>query len=376
MVRRAVFFSTFLILIGADARAQTVPDRRACPECSIRSELVATLGSSDGPAALNNVWRVSADSRGRYWVFGTPMLPKLFDPTGRFIRTVGAYGGGPGEFEAPYDLIQVPGDTVIVMDGASKMHVLDPALRYVRTLHSPVMVPSASIVQEWPSAVLLNAVDLTEERFGIPFHVIDFSDPAAQVRQSFGGTNDPIKPSNLEQRLRYSLYPARNGGYWAMALGRYAITKWSSTNQREFVLERRPRWFSGPSDMLDGGPRTPPSPRCAGASEDGNGLVWTFCLIPSTNWKAAWRRVENRLGPESGMVDVPSSEIDSHLLYHTRIEVIDPRTRRVVTTHTIDHPVTSVLSQRRVAVVVFSEIGIPTVRIIRFNLFGYDEERR
>lgn len=52
---------------------------------------------------------------------------KVFDPSGRFVRTVGQRGEGPGEFESPFLAGRIGSDTMLVVD---------PPLRRVSLLHA------------------------------------------------------------------------------------------------------------------------------------------------------------------------------------------------------------------------------------------------
>lgn len=65
------------------------------------------------------------------------------------------------------------------------------------------------------------------------------------------------------------------------------------------------------------------------------------------------------------------SLIDWEFLYHTRVEVLDPVSRRVVARRTIDGPVTGVLPDGRVAVAVITTPALLTdIAIVRLRLDG------
>jgi hypothetical protein len=60
---------------------------------------------------------VQADSEGRiYAIDGRECTVKVFDAEGRFLRTIGRKGQGPGEFSAPSRNIITPQDDLVVLD--------------------------------------------------------------------------------------------------------------------------------------------------------------------------------------------------------------------------------------------------------------------
>ena len=76
---------------------------------------------------------------------------KVFSSTGRYTRTVGGPGAGPGEFKAPWGM-GTHGDSVWVWDRAlGRISVFDPELRFVRSQLVPtpgqgVLLADGSVV--------------------------------------------------------------------------------------------------------------------------------------------------------------------------------------------------------------------------------------
>lgn len=78
---------------------------------------------------------------------------RYFDRSGRLIRTVGARGSGPGEFERTGFVCRLYGDTVLVVDAASgRVSLWDPDGNYVRSSPRLGFVPSMGC---WPDGSLL-----------------------------------------------------------------------------------------------------------------------------------------------------------------------------------------------------------------------------
>jgi len=356
-----------LVLANTGLGAQAVEDRLSCSTCMISWRTAAVLAESHGTAELSTIFRVNVDSRRRYWVFSQSASLFVFDQSGKSIRAPARRGQGPGEVQSPSGLIQLPDDSVAILDANLLLHVFDPELRYVRTIRLPILGIYECVVLHWPTMVVANALDPTPARFGILFHVLDSASSTGRVLSSFGAGNEAITQSTMYSMLPHALARSRSGGYWAASLGLYSVSKWSDSNRLEFTLDRRPSWFRGRSDMLDGGPEKPPSPRCVGVTEDDAGFLWSFCLVPAPGYREAWRSVAGQLRPGQ-RTEIPSGAIDRQLLHHTRIEVIDPVNRVVVARSTLEQAVTSVLPGPEAAVYVVGEGGEPEVRILRFAL--------
>ncbi|MGH8647606.1 MAG: 6-bladed beta-propeller, partial [Gammaproteobacteria bacterium] len=93
-----------------------VLDEELCSEC-IDINPMAVLGDAAGPGYVVATDFVVRDSSRRFWVGQYHDMIKVFDQTGKFLRQVGRAGGGPMEFRSPLP---------IYVDGASRVHVLDP----------------------------------------------------------------------------------------------------------------------------------------------------------------------------------------------------------------------------------------------------------
>lgn len=111
---------------------------------SVASEPRVTVGRREGGAehflyrvrgatVLSSGEIVVADD-GEKWI-------RYFDPEGRWIRTVGGSGGGPGEFgEVGYFLGRLPGDSLVVYDiGRRDLVVFGPEGEYVRQRRIPLL---------------------------------------------------------------------------------------------------------------------------------------------------------------------------------------------------------------------------------------------
>ena len=67
---------------------------------------------------------------------------KFFDKTGRFLRSVGRRGSGPGEFNQTREVCRLSGDSLLVIDYSDgRLSVWDAVGQHVRTFNRPGFVP-------------------------------------------------------------------------------------------------------------------------------------------------------------------------------------------------------------------------------------------
>jgi hypothetical protein len=87
----------------------------------VPSEPLVTIGLLDGPGEyeLFDVSAVARQSDGDFVVVdGGAREVRLYDRDGKFVRTLGGPGSGPGEFQDPTQVLVTAADSVIVWDDA------------------------------------------------------------------------------------------------------------------------------------------------------------------------------------------------------------------------------------------------------------------
>jgi hypothetical protein len=368
----AILFGIALLLgSGSSATGQmVVPNALACPQCRIEFNEEVNFAAVDGPGALvSEPSGVARDSRGRYWlVADNQMLPAVFDAGGSFLRVIGRRGQGPGEFEGAAQVVNVPGDSILIIDLLlGRANVVTDDFRVVRTIALPTTEIVSVAVVAWPNLVILNATVRTADRIGWPLHLIDMSNSLATIRKSFGHGGGELRgPGRVG---RESLVPSPTGGIWAAEAKRYRVSRWSNEGNLHIALERRPKWFSGLSRGTPGGPTVSPHPLITGVLEDEKGRVWVFCLVAKPNWADAWREAGSGR-PTTG--EFPASSLPAvNALYDTMVEVLDPEQKRLVASRriprTVIEPVQASDGIRALSYAETSE-GVPTASVLTFRL--------
>jgi hypothetical protein len=93
------------------------------PDWAIAFEEELTLGGDQGPeeAILYRPRSILVDERGDMYVSDyQDAVIKVFDAEGRFVRTIGRKGEGPGEFQAMTDTAFLPDGRLLVLDIRSR----------------------------------------------------------------------------------------------------------------------------------------------------------------------------------------------------------------------------------------------------------------
>jgi hypothetical protein len=106
------------------------------PEFSLRPEL--RIGAADGNGSFTSITSIAVDSRGRIYVSdGMEKNVKVFNAAGKFIRTIGRPGSGPGDLQAPGQ-IGIVADTLWVSELMGRVTFFDISNgRMIRVLTLP-----------------------------------------------------------------------------------------------------------------------------------------------------------------------------------------------------------------------------------------------
>lgn len=102
-------------------------------EWTVEEDLRIGTAEGEGPALFGRVQAVEVDAMGRIWVLEHNAKElRVFDARGRYVRTIGREGAGPGEFRDPIGLAWAPDSTLWVTDpGNARFTVLDTAGVYL-----------------------------------------------------------------------------------------------------------------------------------------------------------------------------------------------------------------------------------------------------
>lgn len=206
----------------------------------LASEPDLEIGGDDTTAGLEQPTTLAVDGSGRVYV--VDRVIKLFDSTGKFVRTVGRLGEGPGEYRGPE--IATAGDRLLVQDATlARLSIFDSAGRFVTSwttvccAPTPPMQDAAGRIIVWtPSATQ----DFTWTRFDSAGRLLDTlrlppqpSRALWKLHTGFGFWSAPVPYS---PRTRTALLPAGGLVYgWSAA---YTLTVTATGTDTVMLVER------------------------------------------------------------------------------------------------------------------------------------------
>lgn len=368
-------FLSLLLILGmifdvGEAQSQVPTGSTGrCTGCRVHLQKLLELGNENGDGAFpQEIVALTTDSQNRYWaVF--PHSVHVYDAGGKFLRSVGRQGAGPGEFVDASRAIVLPGDSVAILDrAASRITVVDREFRVARTVQLPRSLLWDIAVVEWPKTVVVNGLISTPLEFGWPLHVLDLSGSEASVTRSFGDNEGEYRAGGAASLFEH-LTVATDKRLWSTKLGQVSVRSWSAAGERETSLVMRPAWFPTPSNVYSlGSTDESPPPKMAGIREGPNGRIWIFAHIPREGWQSVWTEFSKRLAQNSASEVALSLLPSPHELYRTAVALVDVERGELIAETTNDMLFLAPLSGDRIASRIPGDNGRSTLVIFRLLL--------
>ena len=330
--RRVALASLVLTVVGRtvsglDLLAQETPTRiphvTSCPQCSVVTEKVLTLGNPNDPVLLFSIANLERDRRGRYFAIGIDRAQiVVFDSTGKYLVALGRRGQGPGEFGGSINRLRVgPGDSLYVVDGSRHVSVFSPSLTFARRTALPAGPAAFFPLSNGTFAV--SAPIRTPEAAGFPYHVLD---SVGKVLRSFGPYSDVV-PRARPMVARPFVLSNDERSIWVWSSAEYRFERWQMGGGYSGGVEvTNPPWRAKSErltekDTVINGRRIAlreraPHPVFTGV--DATGLLWVHITIPI----------------EKGQMCCTPNQPRPKLSY--LVEIIDPGTNAVLLSHSTD----------------------------------------
>ena len=353
-----------LCLIPLSAQSQpasksvTVPDELSCRRCSITSTKL-DVGGPGLDEDVGNPIRVKVDPLGRIWVFSEDWPAKIYNSNGRFLRSIGRRGAGPGEYTQGGWFYALGGDALAVADqGNGRLTIVGPDLRVLRTVPNTFFGFWAAVPIGQHRFVVSGQV-YGPANMGRPLHVFRIDSSGTKVERSFGSHVDPARSGPSSAPFKWDLSPTANGRFWSAERLTYRLQLWDSAGTSLLSLERQPEWFRPQTDAFMGDASRPPKPTGAGISA-GSDILWSFVHVPDPNSRREWSKfaakADSREGPDVAQ------------LYDTIVEAIDVVSRRVVARTQLSEYVLNTLPGGRVVMLHHDDDGEAKLQIVTFHL--------
>ena len=315
MARKCSLGGAMLLACALDLTAQkpvTIPSSPTCPKCAVQLSSVARLGSADDPASAGLMPEVVRTGRGQFLV-SSPTFPGeifVYDRDGKFMRSIGRRGGGPGEFNAAPKLTVDATDTVRAIESGTRYHVIAPDLAIKRT--TPLVMSVSAPIAESDGKLLA----VTPSTSGPNATTLGVFDRAGQRVQAFGKL-----PSGVDAEMRFRrLAIGPRGSRWGLSTAAYVIERWQPDGSIAQRLTAERDWFKKSNEPAgDARLRKPPA-RLIGLLVDAQERLFVFAIVADANWKPVGA--------------TPAAEPNQ--VFDTIVEVIDPRAGKLLARTRLD----------------------------------------
>ena len=231
-------------------------------------DLVISDGATPG-LEFGEIIDVDVDSQGRILVLDAMAKAyHVFGPDGAHLFTVGRPGGGPGEFADPFQLLVLPGDSVLVPDvGNARASVFTPDGSLARTFPVDFLDLAA---RRWAIA---QDGSVIARRSGSTSDVLVRLGPAGEVVDTIAHLNSPFRPGEADGRPFllapvpvWSALPAGGTAYGHSHSYRITVTDASGATRRVFTMPvSAPAFSESQRDVVRDGIRA--SARAQGVPE-------------------------------------------------------------------------------------------------------------
>jgi len=323
-----------------------IGDSPTCASCAVELQAIVRLGSLDDPAGFGPVVQIAANSKNQYVVSSTTFDGELFlyGEDGKFIRTIGRRGEGPGEFSRTQLLAFDAQDSLHAMDASGPKHsVFAPDLTFVRAVQQQTRTLAMRIE---PSGTVFVVAPKMSGEASFALQVLS---PDGAALQAF----DPIDPNASGQAaLGRSITVDPSGRRWSIGTAVYRLKEWSTDAQVTRVFEAKRDWIPETIPMRLERNQQPPA-QIAGLEADEAGLLWVFAVLPDANWSPP----------------TPGSRLDPGSMYDTVVEIIDPDTGRLLARSRLD-PLVLPFARGRAYSMVEEESGDLRIQVWQMKVIG------
>jgi len=353
-----MFVSTEAI---AAQQITTIRPDGQCAECRIEILRSVALGDETGSGTIDHSESVAVrDSRGNFIVNGNySTFLKVFDRSGRFVRTIGREGGGPGEFRGVGAMDVLPGDTLVVFDWGTSRYSLFSAHHEFLAAGPLPLTPEQQVIAIPTGDFVFNSTMFSASEIGQPLHRVGRD---GKLTLSFGSNSTVFRP-DVPYLLSRAITRSRGSLLWSSLRTTYQVDLLDSrrgTTVRS--LRRDVSWFPPATTSVPRGraEEIEPKPFIFDVTEDSAGLLWVLIGVPDPEWR---RAVTPARPGEHAQV------LDDHGYRDTLLEVIDPAKGTVLATARMKERVSHFVSAGIVGTVLEGIDGIPrlqtwTVRLV------------
>ena len=280
----------------------------SCEVCRITLDTIASIGGlyGQGLGVVSEHSVVAMDGRGRFLVSELRENEfSVFDVSGRFIRTVGRPGEGPGEYRLGITQIVVGPQLIHVFENHRGRTLLDDDWNVVQTHRFPGQVHPGHAYATDSEDIVMMANMPTPEGAGNSFHLLNRSGEMV----SFG--DNPYGAVGF--------YVTGEGeSMWALQGLVNRVVRWRLGAEPQIV-----RTFDRTVEAFDRGPHDRrPGVASNGIRIDESGYLWLLWVTPDPEW------TEPEVTAPQGREPPPQPPLQE--MFENYLDVFDPRTGRTL----------------------------------------------
>ena len=319
-----------------------------CAQCVITLDTVVTIGGLDGPGldVVSMFSGVAVDPRGRIlvWEAGEAEI-SVFDSTGRYLRTVGGSGEGPGEYRS-ISYVGVGPPYIHVFEYHEGRTMLDHDFQVVRSDRFPGEVLSAAVVSS-DLAVFVAAVP-TPASIGHQLHLLR---PSGEMTSH--GYHGGVYSSESTPWATRVAVAGKDDTVWAVPREVNRLVRWDLSPEPRMgrIFERRVAAFD------EGGDAFMPA-TLGSAMLDDRGL-WLTWHTADPDWT----------GPPPSPESLRPSTLDVDKLRDGWLDLVDPDNGRTIARYRQDEAFDGFAAGSRYVVgYEETEAGVPFLHILEPRL--------
>ena len=348
------------VMWGGPAASQEVSNWRDfefhhCGRCKLQLTEVARLGDAVGPGLISVANPAVSWSKDVGYLVSALTSVQIFDDSGRFVRTLGRQGEGPGEFRGVIDAHLVDGSIVALDHPKRAWVVYDKGGGFV--VERRYGLAHGPFVPVGGSRVVVIAVDRRPSVVGYPLHLVDVNVGTPSLHFGFSGTwlNTPYATTIVGS------VTSRQGTVWWGTAASPRVEEWTLDNELVRSIEGNLPWFAEVTEDIDP-TREEPSTLLKSIALDHEGHLWLSLETADPDWRDVPREVS---GAE-GAVVIPPDRWDDYL--DTRLDIFDLNARRFLGSHIWDSQNVRLMDldgEPAVSVLAYTETMVPQVVIYR-----------
>jgi hypothetical protein len=294
-------------------------------EPKIKLEFVHKIGGLDAVdenSIMFKIWNIAVDQTGNIYILDTGNARvQVFNSGGKFIKTIGSKGQGPGEFNIPVNINIDRKDRIIIGDlRANLFLILSP--EGIELSRFKIDNEKTGIIS--PRCRLLNDTILVEGGFEQGtinmqsyekvkntgylslLHISDFS---GACRASFGEIDIKDEKSEVLYSSNAAFDVSRDGYIWSVSRYDNKIEKWDANGKLQSVADRKIRykdtgfnhdwWQDAYSNSVS-----------TALAVDGKNRIWIATIQEQPKeWKEIWSEAERlKVKAEWAVFEIFNSE--------------------------------------------------------------------